>query len=354
MHISRTFISFMVSFMFFAFVCFKESITKSSSTLFLSKQRELYAAQTHTPRATVTAPRSLCDTFNPQHLLIGGNHKTGSKMFCHLLPNTTAQYWSHKCGKVLNDNTPYQGVKSGKAQHLNAFLVHSFVNKYSKAHVPVAVIQIIRKPVDTVLSGYNYHKRTGEKWAKTTISKYTRQRRIHDSSNKRNFYTELCKAMRNDMKNKYGNELMQHSIKTAYNLYNMSIGIELELNLYSLCVFPRVNESYHLIASEMNHLYSNFAFRNFRLEEFETNFNATAEILFDIEGIRKTEDRKELLDLLQTHNVYDGTPHNGHVTQGTYDKQLQIQVLLSDNLRCHTLKEQTLLLGYQWEYSIYC
>merc|ERR1719295_16799 len=83
----------------------------------------------------------------------------------------------------------------------------------------------------------------------------------------------------------------------------------------------------------------NIYLQNLKLEDFREDFNGTMrQILIDLgvdEGVMEEE-----IDKAQTDNM--ASQHNkDHITEGTFNKSEQIDILLNDKKRCNMLKHWT-------------
>ena len=82
-----------------------------------------------------------------------------------------------------------------------------------------------------------------------------------------------------------------------------------------------------------------------------------SELFLDKMGIFDKKHRKNLLDQMMEHDISNSkrpNAKNNHVTQGSYNKTLQIELLLEDSERCDKLKKQTHDLNYKWMHSDKC
>ena len=118
------------------------------------------------------------------------------------------------------------------------------------------IINIIRAPIDTILSGYNYHLFSDEKWLKkpllrllkaaNAVIKYREARHLRLIDFKQ---THLkCNALVYINKTNVSND----TVSNIYNNHNMSFGLYLEYNRYFSCQYDAVYGTYKLINDLQN------------------------------------------------------------------------------------------------------
>ena len=294
----------------------------------------------------------ICD-FNRRtsKLFSGAHHKTGSSLLNVYIVNTLIKYWIRQCiASQPNASIPTAkrerfdvewGIGHGHTdtRKLGAFVASRRLNEQH-----VVLVHLIRHPLDTILSGYNYHKVTWEKWTKTVIRTLRRR-------------SDLCEAL--DAKLAQMNaSLLDDSLQHIYAAVPLSLGLDIEYQRFMLCAFPHMLESYSFVEnidrrikpseSKYTHV------RNLRLESFERDFNATMQVILSMFGVLNARHRASLLNALQAFNVYEGHKAQRVVTSGSYDKQRQVAVLLADVQRCAGVKRAAALLDYQWTWTDYC
>ena len=290
------------------------------------------------------------------------NHKTGTIFFLHLIMNNIFNYWAHKCiYNKQNQTYIYDGNLHTKRDvfktsfsasgHGDSYKVSSFFQKSENKQDTkyIIILNIIRDPVDTVLSGYNYHKITNiEAWTAIKISTKRSRGPCHEFKHfmQKNFI-----------------QYFDRSFNDIYQNENISEGLKIEYYRYYFCNYPKINGSYHTIEDVLKPKYkydTSKVLKNIRLGSFKLDFNASLNVIFDAFGILDIENRNNLLNILQGANAYHS---NGkkidkqtkkHMTDGKYDKNAQIDALLSDLILCQRLKIHTFSLGYPWKYEHYC
>lgn len=282
-----------------------------------------------------------CD-FHPKKtkLFLSTNHKTGTRLLSNVIFKEIFSHYSQKC-----NNKTWKGWGFDKSIHVNSTEIKKWIqeleiNNFKNSNKYWIILNMIRDPIDTVLSGYNYHKITSEPWVRPKIS------------NLRQF-DDLCIKMINFIR-KYYPFYMDKSIKNIYLTEPLIKGIETEFYRYQICVFNRINTSYHIINDELIPKYINDKTKGFANLKMEYDYNNMLQSIFDILGIFDIMDRKQILNKLKNVQSKVGHTKNNHVTSGTYNKTKQIHALLNDNDKCIVMKQDTLYLNYDWKYNQYC
>eukprot|EP01083_Nonionella_stella_P041426 112330_1 len=295
-------------------------------------------------RYNMTTPDYECEfDLNKTKLFIGTHHKTGTVLLTRRIIPRIVNYWDTQC----NGNTAMGNWLTAlhwfvKDTHCTEQAIDAFVRKHTRDSI---ILHVIRDPVDTVFSGYNYHKTTDkEAWLKQDIDKVKRAKNI-------------CELMMQRM----DDALLSRSLQNIYQTMNLSIGLQIEYYRYMLCELGQINNSYHAILTHKHNLqYGNdVRFENIRLEQFEDNFNSTMQMILDMVGIHSVKHTNNIMNAVNVFNIYDKSDKKRikqlrHVTVGRYNKTQQINVLLSDNNRCNALKRATISLDYAWKYDMYC
>ena len=182
-----------------------------------------------------------------------------------------------------------------------------------------------------------------------------------------------------DFIRKYYPFYLNKSIQNIYLKESLMNGIEIEFYRYQMCVFNRINTSYHIINDELIPKYisdKTKGFANLKMEYFQTSYSDTMQLIFDLLGIFDVMDRNQIFSKLQILQSKVDKKQNkvinnrimpnknrrndriyrrdGHITSGTYNKIEQIDALLSDIERCLSMKQDTFHLDYDWKYDQYC
>ena len=285
--------------------------------------------------------------------------------------------------------------------HLNGTIIDQWLNrsidivnhwrtydKYRHKSFHLVILNIIRNPIDTILSSYNYHKKAAELWTMVPIKELPKLLATFGEKWENictyDVFTNLSDIMGIDYMN------TNVSIEILYNeILSEHQGIYFEFMRYSMCCWYEIYDSYQHMTKIIN-MDKNVSWigdkydwdwihaKQFRLENFIIDFNRTCNEFLDVFGIIESEHRNNLLDKFQAWR-YDEKDKNKmkkfskakHVTMGSYDKQQQIEYLLQmdlnlDNVnmkqmqlisaseRCNLLRQRTELLHYQWQYDELC
>ena len=243
--------------------------------------------------------------------------------------------------RALGRYYPYHREGHINRQKIKKFIDTNSNNEYDhEAHL--VILQIIRAPVDTVLSGYNYHLTDAEEWTTWPLS---------PDSNPHALCAEFMPILDEMQISK------QSSLLALYRENNLSFGIGVELQRYTKCEFKGIYSAYDYVKNGLRNGINNINAHSFRLEEFEANWTETVNVLLDLIGVFEDENRRKLMKSINMYNIYDTKARDGvkhHITAGTYDKAKEIRALLGDTDRCNLLKEQTISLDYDWKYLSYC
>ena len=284
--------------------------------------------------------------------------------------------------------------------HFNATIIKYFLDRsfqyinglrrihlYQGVPMHIVILNIIRNPVDTILSSYNYHKKAPEIWIQVPLEDLPT---LHTEYGEK--WENICtyKIFAN-LTTLMGIDYVTNnvSVEILYNeILSEQQGIYFEFMRYSMCCWYEIWSSYEMMDDIIN-MNDNVAWigedydwdvmhaKQFRLENFIIDFNKTCNEYLDVFGILEMEHRNNLMNRFQAWQ-YDGNDKKKmkkfakakHVTMGSYDKQKQIEYLLqidlelkseiagmkltSANARCNLLKQRTELLRYQWQYDNLC
>eukprot|EP01084_Bolivina_argentea_P221204 374707_1 len=309
---------------------------------------------------------SACDILYYSQILIGAHHKTGTQLITYqLTTKSLVRYFSSKCW--LNKYIKHQKKRIKMFLHLDEQEIQSFIdktlNKIQKlklmetTQIHIVFLHIIRNPIDTILSAYNYHKQGREpKW-----TKYKTVQSFPPNITARYY----CQAM---------NISLNISIFTLINKFlTEAQGIYFEYGIYIGRKFDEIYKSYRKLNNlkqyhNISYDYNLIHIKQFRLEDFKLNFNKTCNEYLDTFGVLEDNDRQYLMNTFQQFSM--NNPHRRgkiHGTYGTYNKTKQVEYLLKSQLlnvsemyfdppkqRCLILKKQTQMLGYQWDYHHIC
>ena len=253
--------------------------------------------------------------------------------------------------------------------------INTFMSQHDTEKYKIVIINMIRAPIDTILSGYNYHLNPPkhELWLKTPLNEM-----LNNANNILAFRKKRGKPLIDipqvalhcqslimlEMFNSIGlntvNNTFQDINLTIYNMYhqyNLSIGLHLEYHRYLACEYNNIYNSYKRLKELSSIDDSNIITKNFKLEDFMDTYKRYESEIRDIVetiGINDTMDMNELIDIFRRDKIHKNPKKNNHITSGKYDKQQQINIILSNTDRCYTLRNLTMMLDYKWEYSQYC
>ena len=339
----------------------------------------------------------LCDIAYKSHLLFGSHHKTGSMLLLHLIGHKGIV---HLLRKKCEENKAYHSHYRHDPwyspnwfqpkYHLTAAKIHYFMADSGKKvwrnqrrfpkdtqDYHYVILNIIRNPIDTILSAYNYHRNGQEQWNIIAISNITTIEAAYD--NAASFYCSkntLMRLMRERLKDedwrRFGDgvDINNITLQQLYSFSDLNVGIAFEYERYSYCCFDEIYGSYHEIERlMMNETYmehkkyneSLMHLYNFRTEDFVQDYNGTVGILLDKIGIIWEKERIDFIDRFQEYDVHNPKAYTmkqkkkrHHITDGKFNKTLQREILLRDKERCAMLKKQTEMLDYNWTFKQFC
>eukprot|EP01084_Bolivina_argentea_P103377 185175_1 len=316
-----------------------------------------------------------CEYWND--MIFTSHHKTGTILLMNLA-RKIRKFWCIYC-KPPNKECKPMRLKKGFDNihwfHNPNVWKEQLLNHISTHLKSTIIVNIIRNPVDTLISAYNFHLKEngGSEWT-------NKLNNINYLSNtlKSHYVTKYCKNCESEFHLSYDkmiyimtNECNKLNISNntctfQILLKNMDLNNALQLEYYKYLFwsgYGRFNDiffSYQYIKTNQQNL-SKFGIymQNVRMEDFMQNFNKSCLKLLEFLKIKNEKQQIELLEMAQSENLKDMKKHMHsstlkHVTSGTYNKSKQIHVLLSSYKRCINLKNFTLLLDYMWIYSDYC
>lgn len=205
-------------------------------------------------------------------ILIGTHHKTGTVLLKHVFLKEVCPMLGWRCA-FDNDPLPCASPEQARDAGLQlCFLQHGIRFKVQHSTLPYRFIHAIRDPMEVVLSGYQYHLKTTERWANrperryngTTYRKYLNALSLHD-------------GLRAEVKHS-----LRDSLKTMPRLLNRTAGSACTLTV--------------------------------RLEDFERDWSGTVSKMWDLLGVDRATARR-LDRAVAKHNVYGARPRyfNKHV-----------------------------------------
>merc|ERR1712228_375847 len=297
---------------------------------------------------------NICD-INLSHIMFGTHHKSGTVLFNRFFRNYIGDYIHSKCPNISSAISTDNG--------LSVRVINDFMSQHSQDDI--VIFHVIRDPIDMILSGFNYHLKANEKWLHKPLLKELQHRQsVSRYQSKGNFTTEtalhlLCSAQiifNLIESNDSTNHMVNYTIQQIYNALDTKSGIYYEYKRFVKCNYDvDIHDSYLRIKELAN--YPNIGAANMRLESFANHYNESCRKLLNMMQINDKLDQIKLLDAMSQSDK-SRAPNkpsiNNHATDGTFDKQKQIEFLIEDRWRCLHLKNMTLLLDYTWKYSKYC
>jgi len=245
---------------------------------------------------------------------------------------------------------------------------------HSAFHV---VIHSFRDPVDTILSGYNYHKLMSVE-KRTHKHHYDSLRaltRFVEHGPKDAARTEWCY---NRMFFDEGSRLkLPEHLLSRYTIrrvlerhFSLSDGLQYEFERFRCLEMSIMRDIYRhieqhavtVVDSPMSSEPITVVAANINMKDFETDFEATTQRVFGLLGIRNRTEQAMLRKRFEGHTTGRAKggrkvpqKKRGHVTAGKYDREQQIGILLGQNVtRCNVIKQWTLHLDLEWGHSTFC
>ncbi len=290
----------------------------------------------------------LCD-LNFSNVLLGAHHKTGTMLLTRHFQKAIQDFQKEKCN-ISNLEIP-------KEYCLNKESILSFINNKNGAKI----INIVRNPVDTVLSGYNYHLKSREKWLFNDINeqkKYYQKVLLRQKKKNNIRYNAIKLHCQYNIIQKLSKNLSvsENNIHSLYNNLTLDKGLYFEYSRFINCEFNLdILESYQTIKYLKNKFkkYYHYKFINMRLESFSNDYNDSVIKFLDFIDIYD-KNQRDLFKILINYNIKTNFKKRSHITQNTYNRENQIKILLNDSSICKNFKNMSLLLNYDWEYINYC
>lgn len=210
-------------------------------------------------------------------ILIGTHHKTGTVLLRHILLQV-CPLLQWRCSI---DNNPSTCISSEQARIGGmqlCFLQHGIRFKVQDTKTPFRFVHVVRDPLEVVLSGYQYHLRTTERWALRPDKRY-------NGTSYRAYLNSL--PARDGLRAE-----LKHSLKDA------------------LKTMPRL----------LNRTHASPCTLTVRLEDFERDWRGTTARLWDIFGVEDASVATRLDRAIAKHNVYQSAQpryFNKHVANVT-------------------------------------
>ena len=293
-----------------------------------------------------------------EHMAFGSHHKTGTFLIrdLHLAMQAVSNRICHHATGVF-------------MPHISKEQLMGFA-----ANQRVYVVNMIRNPVDIVLSGYNYHLHT------QNMGEWVNGKHSVDQLMSQEWHTFLNKKY--GFMRRFGNTMffedMEHmhrliaancdtlnisrancTYQVMLNHLSLEDGLHMEFNKVRYwsgygCIAELVS-SYRYVREQSN---SNWVAVTYRLEDFESNYTLQLHDVLRRMGVDEHRDA-DLWDAVvrqvsNQSNHADEQLYKEHVTRNTYNRSNEVRVLLTEPMRCAQLKNWTALLGYAWKHVAYC
>ncbi len=305
-----------------------------------------------------------CD-LNLSNILFGAHHKTGTVLLNWWFRIYIDGYFHNKCDNYT--------MKINYEHCLEYRMITNFIsnklnnkNKNRSKMDHISIINIVRNPIDSILSGYNYHLFADEHWLQMSLLEVVNSNRkiiqFKKEKSHMDYSYNLKKLCYGDIILKLVNSAKDinktMSIQQIYLALDIHIGIYFEYERYIKCEYNYdIYPSYIGIKELKYHKYNEYIHGyNIKLEHFKTDYSASCDHLLNLMGIQNKKDKHLLTQRLELSNSdHRIRSQREHFTDGTFNKTKQIEILLNHNInQCLYLKNITVLLDYQWKYSEYC
>lgn len=206
-------------------------------------------------------------------ILVGTHHKTGTVLLKHIFLKEVCPTLGWKCSF---DNKPYKcsSPEDARAAGLQlCFLQHGIRFKVQETKLAYRFIHAIRDPLEVVLSGYQYHLTTTERWANRVEGRYN-----HTTYRSYLNSLPLDQGLKAEVKHSF-----RDSLKTMPRLLNRTSSLPCTMTV--------------------------------RLEDFERDWGGTIRRLWDLLGITDAAMVQRLTKAVAKHNVYTAKrKFNRHVS----------------------------------------
>ena len=295
---------------------------------------------------------NICD-LNLSNIALGTHHKTGTVLIVWNFRKYIINYYKQQCpnhnvGEIL------------KFICLSLYETNNIIKMSNPYHI--SLIHSIREPVDTILSGFNYHViNMREIWLHRPLLQWINKQlyilnRSPNNIKAKNLYLNAKTVYNaiNSIKNIYNIT----NNKTIYEIYNIlndnnkQYGLYVEYQRYINCEFPDIISVYNRINEINNNNNKYIHAKNFRLENFKHYYKQTCYQVMDVLGIKNESDRANLYETMKKSG---NIKKNSHATQGSYNKTEQIYLLLTKDIKqCLHIKNMTIALNYLWQYTQFC
>lgn len=213
------------------------------------------------------------------------------------------------------------------------------------------VIMMVRKPLDVILSGYNYHASGKEReWTSMPflLKDYPLFYCFRDVWNPHEHVLSNTTTMYREYQKGYVDNYRDHDA--------LQKGLYFEFTRFMNCQWPIHLEMYQEIKHNKHHQYRWPLFLRF---EWFAEYDYAESIRYLLDQIGEPMHRHRILSQINPLDKCSSGIKNGacnHMSRGKFDKQLQIKLLMDyDERICPLLKNMTLSMDGKWvEMEDYC
>ena len=237
-----------------------------------------------------------------------------------------------------------------RLQHSDPIEFRSDIEMFNE-HRPsldYVVIFMVRKPLNIVLSGYNYHAKGKETWwtDKSLNETHHRFKRpliecFQNAWNPEEYVIDRGSTMFKEYRRGYANNYSDHEA--------LQHGLYLEFTRFVNCEYPMMIAMYREIKNNDKYKWSLFL----RFEWFH-EYDYRESIAYLLEQIESLDSEHQVLlsKIRQKLNALDPSvisKTTGHMTRGKYNPKLQIDLLMKyDERTCGMLRNMTLAMDGKW------
>lgn len=284
----------------------------------------------------------------PKHVLVATHHKTGTHLFREFAIDIN-EYYRQKC----NTSERLMIIQAGASK---AWIQKQMQPKRRPSEYKI-IMHTLRAPVDQLLSAYNYHKLISTE--KATAKHFMFDSSIDKDRNLKlycyhyQFYQNDTFKLPQDI---YSNYTIQYVLN---HIFNETMGILYEYNRAICLEWSKTQFMYDYINKHKYKKIQGIFADNFKLEQFQTNFNQTCSRILNLLNINDENERIKMMSMLVKHDMNRKDHETGkfvknHITTGLFNKTKQLEILLGqNNIRCVHLK-LTFGLDLAWKYKKYC
>lgn len=250
----------------------------------------------------------------------------------------------------------------------------------------IKIFHFIRDPINTIISGFNYHLKCNEDWVhiipitkSIPLTPRCISNGLNNLSKINNINDMILYETKYRMKNMskcytLSNELnminiknitydLNYALKNGLNImkwYNLNQinGLFWEFVRYFNCEYPEFYLMIKLFDRYLRNNYYEFKMKSFfSSDTFDNNVNKMIEASqSECDIFRKNEKKhNQLFAALKKFDSNKYDKNNEHITRNSHNSTSQIMKLLSlDESVCLIIKQMTSETGFEWKYSNFC